>query len=582
MRQILFLSSLIFSCTILSAQDSYFVLRTNEAFQMDQLDAVLTHYSEVTSNTQELYSYLKDGGRKIIITSGNREFRISDFIEKTNISPNYILRIGRGKDKNGNPIIEEHRGNIFGIKNFIGRTEDGGRFRMTMNKFGYLTVTIREQNGVEWNIHPIRNFDLDMDGYILFKQSDYKAISESYSCGVQPLVDGGRIGEGGISTRGTRDWYEQEMAIASDSAMWARKGSVGAVNAHNSDITMSCEPEWSDPDLNDSLTTIIIEEYVSTTHADDPWVYRDVIIPGDALAEFRDWGGFTTNPDTKKGVSGNVWENNTVGVAWYAGSGIPTTCGYSNQFMIKDLDLNSQNRNVEDHERGHNMGCPHVTGNFIMRSSIGNPGFTDWKQESIDRLDMSIPDCPCFDFVMPITLISFDGSVLNNDIILYWDVSNEINNDYFEIEKQNERGVFESLGTIPSLWNDAAAIMSYSFVDRNPFFGKNIYRLKQTDLNGDFTYSSVINVGFFGQVNKEELTLSPNPVSDILQVEISGNDQEWNVEILTLNGQKTHYFNSTASSTGNISIDVSDLAKGVYFIYLQSGSNQMNKMFIKN
>jgi len=101
-----------------------------------------------------------------------------------------------------------------------------------------------------------------------------------------------------------------------------------------------------------------------------------------------------------------------------------------------------------------------------------------------------------------ISLICFTQSIDTNlwlsadttNIELYWVTSNEINNDYFTIEKSNDGINFEIVEIILGAGN-SDILLEYSFVDKNPINGISYYRLKQTDFDGKFEYSDIISVG---------------------------------------------------------------------------------------
>lgn len=96
--------------------------------------------------------------------------------------------------------------------------------------------------------------------------------------------------------------------------------------------------------------------------------------------------------------------------------------------------------------------------------------------------------------VVPVTILSFTGNDVNNQIQIKWDIENEINNSEFDIEKLNGSS-WRKLGTIKS-YNNGFIKNEYTFNDKFPDDGYNYYRLKQTDINGGIKYSDVIKIAF--------------------------------------------------------------------------------------
>ena len=53
---------------------------------------------------------------------------------------------------------------------------------------------------------------------------------------------------------------------------------------------------------------------------------------------------------------------------------------------------------------------------------------------------------------------------------------------------------------------------SYSWLDKTPLQGNNYYRIRSTDLNGETTYSKVVNV--FITKGRQSISIYPNPVAN--------------------------------------------------------------------
>ena len=105
---------------------------------------------------------------------------------------------------------------------------------------------------------------------------------------------------------------------------------------------------------------------------------------------------------------------------------------------------------------------------------------------------------------LPVTYFNFSASKQQQSVLLSWQTANEINNNYFSIERSSGRN-FNALYKISS--NDKHA---YSYTDLNPLQGNNYYRLKQVDKDGKFSYSQIVSV-VFDDANK--FVIYPNPVN---------------------------------------------------------------------
>lgn len=112
--------------------------------------------------------------------------------------------------------------------------------------------------------------------------------------------------------------------------------------------------------------------------------------------------------------------------------------------------------------------------------------------------------------VLPIGLLNFSATPDNTQVDLQWTTATETNNSYFTVERSADGSTFDSIARVGTEAPDGNSDMplNYSTVDDHPDMGLSYYRLKQTDLNGNSTYSKVVAVNF---ANKQNLTVYPNP-----------------------------------------------------------------------
>lgn len=123
--------------------------------------------------------------------------------------------------------------------------------------------------------------------------------------------------------------------------------------------------------------------------------------------------------------------------------------------------------------------------------------------------------------LLPIELISFNALANNGVIDLSWITASEKNNDYFTVERSRNGIDFEILKTVKGAENSTTQ-KNYFVVDNNPLKGLSYYRLKQTDLDGQFTYSDIKSVNLEGE-KKLEMTVFPNPLQENHSVFVSIN-----------------------------------------------------------
>jgi hypothetical protein len=108
--------------------------------------------------------------------------------------------------------------------------------------------------------------------------------------------------------------------------------------------------------------------------------------------------------------------------------------------------------------------------------------------------------------VLPLNWISFIAKKVNTTSLLEWRTANEQQVAHFEIERSTDGILFEKIGTTIA---KNGAQNDYVFIDIKPIAGKNYYRIKQIDIDGKFSYTS-IDVVDFGKTEKL-ITIINNP-----------------------------------------------------------------------
>ena len=180
-------------------------------------------------------------------------------------------------------------------------------------------------------------------------------------------------------------------------------------------------------------------------------------------------------------------------------------------------------------------------------------------------------------FSLPVEIINFSATSDNNHIDIAWSTASESNNDYFTIEKSVDGIYFESLANINGAGN-SNTIKNYNFTDKYPYNGINYYRLKQTDFNGDFIYSSIKSVDYPSETIN--ITVSPNLVKKGSNINIVlPNDLVGNYTAsfysLTDNKISEYTFNKSFSMPISNSLNV-----GVYYLVVISSDKKLIKKIV--
>jgi trimeric autotransporter adhesin len=181
-----------------------------------------------------------------------------------------------------------------------------------------------------------------------------------------------------------------------------------------------------------------------------------------------------------------------------------------------------------------------------------------------------IADVPA-DSPLPLQLLEFKGSVVNSDGLLQWKTDNELNTASFVLERSIDGRNYSAIGSVASA--NSPGIHYYDFTDANITslgIADFYYRLKQTDIDGKYTYSNIVVLSV--TCGKSFVLLYPNPVNDKINMTINVSQKEKMQWQLTDNMGRRIKAGSYDLSPGSmaVSIDIANLSSGMYLIQLNS------------
>ena len=171
---------------------------------------------------------------------------------------------------------------------------------------------------------------------------------------------------------------------------------------------------------------------------------------------------------------------------------------------------------------------------------------------------------------LPLDLTKFEGKQVGKQIELNWTTAQELNNDRFEIERSVDGVHYSAVGSVPSKFHTSSVNTDYVFTDPIPVNGINFYRLKEFNIDGNFTYSTIIAVKFDNPVISI-VTINPNPATTLLNILCNANEATpvtcnfYNSEGRIVRSIATNF----TKGPNTIPADVSALAAGIYFIVLR-------------
>jgi fibronectin-binding autotransporter adhesin len=187
---------------------------------------------------------------------------------------------------------------------------------------------------------------------------------------------------------------------------------------------------------------------------------------------------------------------------------------------------------------------------------------------------------------LPVEYHSFYTTENQGVVEIEWVTSSEKENDYFEVQKSLDNRNFQSLGTVYGS-GTTSRNSYYSYTDNSPAKGVNYYRLKQVDMDGNYSYSLIKEVTILSP-STSAIMVYPNParIGDRLSIKIKGLiSDNFSLTMLNAEGQEIRAYQSESLNIENniLSISTDELGitvPGQYIIIIGDDLNRYNKRII--
>jgi len=135
--------------------------------------------------------------------------------------------------------------------------------------------------------------------------------------------------------------------------------------------------------------------------------------------------------------------------------------------------------------------------------------------------------------------------------LLSWSVSDQEDNDYFTIERSDDGSNFLALGR-----------------DREPLAGNSFYRVRQTDFDGQFSFSPVVN----SRRAYAEVRLYPSlaRAGEVVKLELPEALQNGHVTVSLLDQNGREIWRKPMAGDAVQSLETTNLPEGLYLVNLRS------------
>lgn len=179
---------------------------------------------------------------------------------------------------------------------------------------------------------------------------------------------------------------------------------------------------------------------------------------------------------------------------------------------------------------------------------------------------------------LPVEFTRFAGQPKGKEVYLEWQTASELNNSHFEIARSSDGKNWAIIGEVDGAGTTQQTV-NYEFTDFEPMRGANYYALLQVDFDGTVSNSNIIAVA--SAIEKPAFDIYPNPVSEALNIRLSEEIIDFPIEIYLVDAAG-RLINKTILEDFQMSMNVSNLENGFYFLQVKSQNQVFNQRFLKN
>jgi hypothetical protein len=215
------------------------------------------------------------------------------------------------------------------------------------------------------------------------------------------------------------------------------------------------------------------------------------------------------------------------------------------------------------------------TGSFTYEGVLGQ--FNSFGGVDTDEGYQLIPVRP--ETALPVEMAGFDAVQNGSSVELRWQTASETNNAGFNIQHETDRG-WTTLGFVESKATGGTTTEAQSYrytVDRELDPGTHRFRLKQTDLDGSTSLSSVETIEVSMDAALRITAPAPNPAVGTTTLSIGAREaSDATVALYNVLGQRVKTLSQRPLKAGqmrDVTFDASALPSGVYFVRLQANGH---------
>lgn len=201
--------------------------------------------------------------------------------------------------------------------------------------------------------------------------------------------------------------------------------------------------------------------------------------------------------------------------------------------------------------------------------SFNTPSFSQFRIHSVNPNNVPLP----------VTLTQFKGRMVSSHDELTWTTNAEYQNDYFNLQHSTDGQHFTTIEKVMSKAVNGHSEQELNYVVNHstPKAGHNYYRLQQVDRDGKLSTNAQV-VDLYRSNLGNEVSIYPNPVKDILHIELYASQSQNNtIKLIDMSGRLVKQLQvSSVSGVNNLELNLTDVASGIYTIEVYANDHMMH------
>lgn len=162
---------------------------------------------------------------------------------------------------------------------------------------------------------------------------------------------------------------------------------------------------------------------------------------------------------------------------------------------------------------------------------------------------------------LPVKMLNLQGRFEKEEVILNWDITNTNELKNFLVQRKSGEN-FETIGQVKPPDNED--LNKFRFIDANPS-NQNFYRLQLIHKNNQITYSNVV---FLRKNELKGLSIYPNPVSNLINIEFNKTDNKtYQISLINVLNQKVKEIKFLNNGEKLVIHRTKEMSSGMYLIH---------------